>query len=88
MKIEKCRSCGALVVWLPVRDPKPGKKNIQIVNAESVLDPDLIIGWKCSEVGSLRRLDEMKDFYYDHETMISHFATCPQAEQWRGKKNV
>jgi hypothetical protein len=40
-RIEQCRSCHHPVVWLRVQNPKAGKKNVQIVNAETVSENDV-----------------------------------------------
>jgi hypothetical protein len=66
---DKCRSCGAPILWVVMRasgkrmplDAKP-EKRITLVAA----DPDTVVG-------------QVTDAY------TSHFATCPDAAQHRKK---
>ena len=74
----------------------PGKKNIQIVDLKSLLnqkDYEVILDLNSADGAQkyrdatqetrdlVDRISQMKEFYYDHATMISHFATCPQAKR-------
>ena len=65
---SRCRSCGACIEWAEVA--KSGRKmpfDGEIVPVGSRHEPET------------RRLIEIVDL----EVTTSHFATCPDAEQWR-----
>lgn len=74
-----CRSCGAPVIWLTMR---PGGRRMP-VDAEPADDGNILVdlaalvGVVIPATGLLEIPDE--PFY------LSHFATCPQANQWRRK---
>ena len=71
-----CRSCGADIIWART---VPGGK-LMPVNVEPsergnlVLTGDSTIGF---DVSVMDRKDD------GHEYYLSHYATCPQAGQWR-----
>lgn len=77
MQIDKCKSCGAAIVWalssttgkrMPV-DAEPTKQGNVILSGDS---PDL----------SARVQGGPLD---DGSGHLSHFVTCPQRDQWRRK---
>jgi hypothetical protein len=65
-----CRSCGAAIEWAVI--PKSGKR--MPFNRPLVLLPIQALG---TEV-AIRHYAEV-----DMRETTSHFATCPQAQQWR-----
>jgi hypothetical protein len=74
-----CRSCGAAVVWLVnVQTGRPAPIDEQ---------PD--------PVGNLVRVGEGEyehagpaNLLDDRPRYVSHFATCPAADEWRGKRRA
>lgn len=89
--IERCRSCGALIMFaktvkgkfMPVNDRKvcfmPSKDGKGLFITE---DGEALHGTEINERDDDAdlRFEELKTGY------ISHFATCPNAEKWRKKK--
>jgi hypothetical protein len=81
---DTCRSCGADVLFVPsaksgkpmILDAKPEKR---IVLGTPHTDAELIIHGD--------HLDE-RDYQIARvvDTYIDHHATCPKAEQWKGKR--
>lgn len=82
--MEKCRSCGAKIIWavtekgrrMPI-DPQPvGRGNIQLRQQPPLPPLAVYLGQDTIAhlpPGQLERL------------LTSHFATCPQANKWRKK---
>lgn len=79
--IDHCRSCGAEIRWVTTPagkamplDAKSEKRWVVRFEMQGRERPDLLVEvtptWK----------GEMVDTYE------SHYATCPQAARWRGKK--
>ena len=64
---EKCSSCGAGVVWLPMVK-KDGEEKPHIFNAKP------ITAWHLGEDGKARSVAQL---------YVSHWATCPTREQHR-----
>ena len=87
--MASCRSCGAEMVWgktvagksIPLDandfgDPIPKKEgNVRLTGRRRDGVPEVEIVKKAD--GGL---------FGDEPRFVSHFATCPQAEQWRGKR--
>lgn len=72
-QVGRCRSCGALIEWALI--PKSGK--LMPFNPPLVLLPIQALGTDVA----LRDYAEV-----DMSKTTSHFATCPQAEQWRQRR--
>jgi hypothetical protein len=78
MATEKCRSCGAPVVWCKTAD---GKR--MPVDAGPTPDGNLIVFAASGEVRSVAAADRPTFAGQLHK---SHFASCPQAGKWRKEK--
>lgn len=81
--MSTCRSCGAVINWI---ETKKGKKmpvdpgDIEFDDAES---GDVLV----SELGDVVYVKEGSKNEHPHQKYyISHFATCPQADDWRKSK--
>ncbi|HEY3435634.1 MAG TPA: hypothetical protein VGK41_08270 [Solirubrobacterales bacterium] len=86
--MSKCRSCGGPIIWATIdsrsRHPNRGKRHP--FNAE----PDLKGKWELVERGRqdgpVARYVKGQDGLpglFESERYTSHFATCPDADQWR-----
>ncbi len=81
---SKCRSCGAPIVWtiteaasesMPVdADPSPSG-TVRLLEVDNVVIP---VARVCPD--STRDLFDPSD---DGSRHVSHFATCPNADEWR-----
>ncbi len=75
-----CRSCGARVVWVHFNGARG-----QLTNAplDAAPHPDGTIAVENGLAWVIR-----SDFPYEGPRYRSHFATCPQAAWWRGKRRT
>lgn len=71
-----CRSCEALIIW--ATSPTTGK-SIPL-DAEPTPNGNLVL------VGGEARVYTEEDARLARDRHTSHFATCPDAGSWRGKK--
>lgn len=72
-KTSNCSSCGAEVIWVEL---KSGKRH--------PLDAEIIVsdGTKLLYVDDLRGFKKLPA---GRKGYVSHFATCPDAKDWRKK---
>jgi len=87
---EECRSCGASIDWAFAPEPdENGKVKSNPIDHGSADDPhgNLIV-WR-DKTGVLRFRYKRKGVALGpgEHTGISHFATCRQADQWRGGRS-
>lgn len=70
IKTDRCRSCGAEIVWLVTKKGKRIPVDAETVDLEldelPVFEPRRSLMWTVAH--------------------RSHFATCPEADTWRTKK--
>ena len=71
MSVKKCRSCGADVLWVVT---ETGKKMPLDAKAITVFVPD----------PAQRRARDGDLCAVSRKAYVSHFATCPDADEWRG----
>jgi len=76
MNTAACKSCGARIIW--VVSAASGKR--MPVNEKPDLDGNLMIDAE----GKAHVIDPKKPVAT--LTYTSHFATCPEAAQWKKKK--
>lgn len=86
--MSKCRSCGADIDWIKTKEGKNMPVNVEYVNVH----PNEVGGEKGNTVivtdeGEVVRGIQVGDAYEDGYLIgrTSHFATCPEAEQFRRK---
>lgn len=75
--VDKCRSCGAPIIWALTRTYR-----IMPIDAEPVDGGNVVI------VGRGERAPRVDvrpggTLFDDRPTYTSHFATCPDAARWR-----
>lgn len=82
--MSRCRSCGAEIIWIRTKkgrnmpcDPEPVHYRKQVHGQEGMItlvtpDGDVIVGQKSYDDS-------------DQTGYISHFATCPDANKFRGR---
>lgn len=76
--MSQCRSCGAPVIWL---QPMTESGKRMPVDAEPRADGNVsIIELDGVQYHHTRQLWDPGPFY------VSHFATCPDAEEWRADR--
>ena len=75
-----CRSCNAAIEWLVTT----AGKSIP-VDVEPTADGNLVV----NGAGEVQALGPLELLALPPGTVrrTSHFATCPDAEQWRGRKD-
>lgn len=80
--MSTCRTCGKPIKWIEL---KSGKK--------MPVDPDSFELWESEKgdtvvtsMGEVISFDAVKHAGDAREVYVSHFATCPQADNWRNKK--
>lgn len=81
MKTSPCASCGAPVVWTIT---KAGKR--MPVDAERVPNGNILLYEVGAEIHCQVGLQVQTDRAYRLGRFVSHYATCPQADSWRGKR--
>lgn len=80
MSVAKCRSCGADIVWAYMM---PGGKAAPI-DAVSTPNGNVVLRNSRGVVGIVGHVLAPGDHRSDTEpTYTSHFATCPDADEWR-----
>lgn len=79
--MSRCKSCGAKIIWLPTTggksmpcDPEP------IPYREDALGSMMIV------TNDGRVVRAKIDAASEAVGYVSHFATCPDAEKWRGRR--
>lgn len=72
-KISKCRSCGADIIWVELKNGKKHPLDSEIVEADG------------NKVLYLDDITEFKKLPAGRKGYVSHFATCPDAKDWRRK---
>jgi hypothetical protein len=86
--VSKCRSCGAPVIWTITE----GEGKTMPVDAEPVEDGNI----RLEERGQKTNMgtpaptaiyDTTESLFGSSNRYVSHFATCPEATQWR-KENA
>lgn len=81
---ERCRSCGAPIIWAQTVNGKA-----MPIDAEPVPDGNVLLTGRRVETrrGTLApecRVEGDTPMFPDGaDRYMSHFATCPQADQWR-----
>lgn len=75
--MSTCRSCGARITWLETA----GGKKIP-VDEDPVPDGNIVI------VGTMAHFlgkHDVSELALEGPRYVSHFVTCPQAGEWRGR---
>lgn len=94
---EECRSCHAPIDWAskwPEEFNEQGKQKMMPIDHDSVDDPkgnlevwrEPIIPSKAGEPATVLRfryIQRGREIERGHHKGISHYATCPQAKNWR-----
>ena len=86
MKIVKCKSCGAPIVWIKTTNGRPMPCDAEAVNyQENYKGKDVIVTPEGKVIrGSVIKPDGgLLQPVIDGEGYISHFATCPYADKHR-----
>lgn len=77
---SECRSCGALILWVQW----PSGKRMP-VDVGPVQDGDIVLTWRRTEnvllAARASQLDE--EHRAGRNKYVSHFSSCPQADQHR-----
>lgn len=87
LKITTCKSCGAKITWIKTKNGRVMPCNVPAVNyQDNIKGSDLII----TEDGQVIRGTIVKNnpesklqMIIDGQGYTSHFATCPNAAQYR-----
>ena len=83
-RVDVCRSCSAEIVWLRIR---PGGRRMPVdlepSPAGNILADLSAAGGVVLSAAALRVVKEETP---DEPLYVSHFATCPQAGEWRRKR--
>jgi len=80
--MSNCRSCGATIKWIKLESGKSMPVDPDIT--ESLEVGDIFV----TENGATVKvtLDNLRELEEGPMGYISHFSTCPQADDWRKKK--
>jgi hypothetical protein len=76
--MPKCKSCGASILWLVTENGKKMPVNAKPVPYKEKDDGNLTLVTSKGRV-----VKGVLDVSSDEVGYISHFATCPQANEWR-----
>jgi hypothetical protein len=83
MSALECRSCGALVVFVP--SAKSGKRMILDVEPDPILGNVLVEDGKARVLGVKARIAARAQFP-PPSLYVPHHATCPQAAEWHRRR--
>ena len=78
-KGSTCNSCGAPIFWVRTQKGKNIPMNTGVVRLAN-MDPSAIVGNQEGVFSSVGNIKNPEGDWY-----ISHFATCPEHDQWRRK---
>lgn len=81
MRIDHCRSCGSPIIWTVT---SKGKR--MPVDAEPGPDGLLTLDTLASGVVVASHASAEQPGLFARERYTSHFATCPEAKEWRHEK--
>lgn len=81
-EIVKCRACPADIVWLKTK----AGKNIPVDVPQDIFKPGSMYGKNPSTETMYDAVTTAVE--YNPEYMVSHFATCPKANDFRKKKEA
>lgn len=84
--MSKCKSCGAEISWVETITGRKMPVNMDCVMLVPAKNGDTLI---VTDVGSVIRGWRVGDAYEGRDAVVgqtSHFATCPQSEQWKKVK--
>ena len=76
--MPKCKSCGASILWLVTENGKRMPVNAKPVPYREKSDGNLTLLTPNGRV-----VKGVLDVTAETKGLISHFATCPQAKEWR-----
>lgn len=80
--MSTCRSCGAKIDWIELQSGKKMPVDPELVSSADCEHGDVIV----TEMGQVRKIDHSKNDYEILDGYVSHFSTCPDADDWRKKK--
>ena len=75
-----CRSCGSKIHWIELKSGKMHPCDLELIASSDAVDGDRFVTEE-GEIVVVR--DSMKQEFSGY---VSHFSTCPDAENWRSKK--
>jgi hypothetical protein len=81
MKQDKCRSCGAAIIW---SETIHGRR--MPLDTKPTLEGNIILGFRHQQapLALIQTEQALAPLRAKHEKLfVSHFVTCPQASGWR-----
>lgn len=78
MKIGRCRSCGKFIEWVKTTKGKNMPCDPEVLSHDEMNNGDVLV----TLGGHVQRVDRSKSFP-SLRGRVSHFATCPNANEWR-----
>lgn len=86
---EECRSCNAPILWCQPLDPAKSSNPVQLTYVGRP-GGNLVV-WQAEGTGVwmfryLRKADRDVPLAAGEQLAISHYAKCPQADEWRGRR--
>jgi hypothetical protein len=89
---EQCDSCSELIDWaVSAKPPEPGERpKRNPINHASADDPkgNLEVWRDPNGVLVYRYLKKGEQPEHGHHRGVSHYATCPQAAEWRSRQRT
>lgn len=76
MRSSPCRSCAAPILWV-----RTSKGKLMPLDAEPCADGNMVV------VDGVAFTAYTLDFEQDRPRYRSHYATCPQAKEWRKSRS-
>ena len=80
--MNTCRSCGAKIDWIETKAGKKMPIDPEQVEFDDAEPTDILV----SELGNIvNKKNVSSDPHPNQKYYVSHFATCPDADKWRGR---
>jgi hypothetical protein len=76
--MSACRSCGAPVIWVTMIETRKAMP----LDAEPVPNGNIVVDWR-HHAGAVLTAEELAGPDELGRRYRSHFASCPQASEWR-----
>jgi len=79
--MSTCRSCGAEIKWIKTIASKNMPVDPELISSDDLEHGDVLV----TEDGHVTKVDHSCNDYESVDGYVSHFATCPHADQHRRK---
>lgn len=82
--MSTCRSCGAKIHWIELESGKKMPCDPELITTDEAEPGDVLVTVTGKTI-KIPKTDELFSLQHTEEGYVSHFSTCPQADEWRKK---